>query len=145
VNPTLARRIAYVNKHFTNRLTRPLAPHVPGFGVVAHVGRRSGRTYETPINVFRRPDGLLVALTYGRNSDWVRNVVAAGGCELTTRGRHYRLTGPEVFRDPRREAVPRLVRQVLRLIGCEDFMRLRRVDATSPEAEAPPPPSRRDR
>jgi hypothetical protein len=70
VNSTLARRIAHVNKHFTNRLTRPLAPHLPGFGVVMHVGRRSGRTHETPTNVFRRRDGFVVALTYGRNSDW---------------------------------------------------------------------------
>jgi deazaflavin-dependent oxidoreductase (nitroreductase family) len=138
MNPRLARRIAHFNRRFTNRLTRPLAPHLPGFGVVAHVGRRSGRTYETPINVFRQPDGFVVALTYGRDSEWVRNVVAAGGCELTTRGRRYRLTGPEVFRDPGRTAVPGPVRLALRALGCDDFMRLRRVDLASPEAGSPP-------
>ena len=31
-------------------------------------------------------DGYLLALTYGPDSDWVKNVLAAGGCELVTRG-----------------------------------------------------------
>jgi len=127
VDPALSRRIAHFNKRFTNHLTRPLAPHLPGFGVVTHVGRRSGRAYETPVNVFRRPDGFVVALTYGRDADWLRNVVAAAGCELTTRGRRHRLTGPEISHDPRREAVPPFVRPVLRLVGCDDFLRLRSV------------------
>jgi deazaflavin-dependent oxidoreductase (nitroreductase family) len=137
MNPRLARRIAHFNRRFTNRLTRPLAPHLPGFGVVTHIGRRSGRIYETPINVFRQPDGFVFALTYGRDSDWVRNVVAAGGCELIARGRRYRLTGPELFSDPGRKAAAPVARPILRLIGCEDFMRVRRVDPASPEAEGP--------
>lgn len=52
VDPRFARRLAPFNKHVTNRLTLPLAPRLPWLGVVAHVGRRSGRTYRTPVNVF---------------------------------------------------------------------------------------------
>jgi hypothetical protein len=75
------RRMAAVNRRITNRVTGPLAPRLPGFGVIVHAGRTSGRMYRTPVNVFRVPGGYLVALTYGTNSEWVRNVVAAGGCD----------------------------------------------------------------
>jgi deazaflavin-dependent oxidoreductase (nitroreductase family) len=126
VDPALARTIAHFNKRFTNRLTRPLAPHLPGFGVVAHTGRKSGRRYETPVNVFARDDGFVIALTYGRESDWVKNVLAAGGCGLTTRGRSYQLTNPEIFQDERRGAGAAVARPILRMIGAADFMRLRR-------------------
>jgi deazaflavin-dependent oxidoreductase (nitroreductase family) len=125
VRPALARRIAHFNKRFTNRVTGPLAPHLPGFGVVVHVGRISGRHYETPVNVFGRDDGFVIALTYGTQSDWVRNVLAAGGCELVTRGRRYRLAEPEIVHDESRRAASRLARPILRLIGAADFMRLR--------------------
>ena len=113
----LARRLARFNRQFTNRLTEPLAPHVPGLGVVTHVGRRSGRVYRTPVNVFARDDGYVFALTYGQQAQWVRNVLAAGGCELTTRGRRHRLTDPQVFTDERRAAVAPYARPILRLVG----------------------------
>lgn len=128
-NPRLARRIARFNRRFTNRVTGPVAPHLPGFGVVAHVGRRSGRRYQTPVNVFAREDGFVIALTYGREAQWVSNVLAAGGCELTTRGHRYRLTRPEIFRDERRRAAAPVARPMLRLVGASEFMRLRRAPA----------------
>jgi deazaflavin-dependent oxidoreductase (nitroreductase family) len=125
MRPELARRIAHFNKRVTNRVTRPLAPHLPGFGVVVHTGRTSGKHYETPVNVFTRPNGFVIALTYGTGSDWVRNVVAAGGCELITRGRRYRLSNPEIVHDEAREDASRFARPILRLLGAADFMRLR--------------------
>ena len=82
MKPALARKVAHFNKRVTNRISGPLAPHLPGFGVVGHVGRTSGRRYETPVNVFRRPGGFVIALTYGTQADWVRNVLAADGCTL---------------------------------------------------------------
>src|SRR5579862_5468250 len=93
------RTIARLNRAGLNRLTRHTAPLTPGMGVVIHRGRRSGRRYETPVNVFRTPDGYLFALTYGPESDWVRNVLAAGGCELRTRRRTVALTSPRVVHD----------------------------------------------
>ena len=122
----VARRIAHFNKRVTNHITRPLAPHLPGFGVVGHVGRRSGRRYETPVNVFPRGGVFVIALTYGAQADWVRNVVAAGGCDLTTRGRRYRLTDPEIVHDETRRQVGPVARPILGLIGANDIMRLRR-------------------
>ena len=125
MNQRLARRIASMNKHVTNRLTKPLAPHLPGFAVVTHVGRRSGRTYRTPVNVFSRGEGFVFALTYGHQAQWVENVLAAGGCELTTRGKTYKLTDPEIFRDSSRNAAAPVARPMLRLVGADEFMRMR--------------------
>ena len=125
MKPAVARSIAHFNKHVTNRVTRPLAPHLPGFGVVRHVGRKSGKRYETPVNVFTCDDGFVIALTYGTQSDWVQNVLAAGGCELVTRGTRYRLVDPEISHDESRVAASWFARPILRLIGAADFMRLR--------------------
>jgi deazaflavin-dependent oxidoreductase (nitroreductase family) len=124
VSPFLGRRIAHFNRRVTNRLTRPLARWLPGFGVVVHTGRTSKRRYETPVNVFCAADGYVIALTYGPESDWVRNVLAAGRCELVTRGRRERLTSPEIRHDERQRLVPRPIRPLLRLLRVTDFMHL---------------------
>jgi deazaflavin-dependent oxidoreductase (nitroreductase family) len=131
------RRMAAVNRRVTNRLTGPLAPHLPGFGIIVHTGRRSGRRYRTPVNVFRAPGGYVVALTYGRDSEWVRNVVAAGGCELETRGRRERLVAPVVFHDDARRSVPAAVGRILGVLQVADFMHLTIAhggDASDPES-----------
>ena len=60
------------NKVGLNRISKRIAPQLPGFGVVVHRGRRSGRRYETPVNVFPAADGYVLALTYGPDTDWVR-------------------------------------------------------------------------
>ena len=75
----IPRAVGRWNKAGLNRVTRHIAPWLPGFGVVVHRGRRSGRRYRTPVNVFATADGYRFALTYGPDTDWVRNVLAAGG------------------------------------------------------------------
>jgi deazaflavin-dependent oxidoreductase (nitroreductase family) len=116
--------MARVNRRFTNRVTGTFSPVLPGFGVVLHEGRRSGRGYRTPVNVFRRGDGYVVALTYGADSDWVRNVLAHGGCELLTRGRRIRCGNPRLVRDESRRGVPPPVRIPLRALRVTDFLQL---------------------
>ena len=126
---TISRRVAHFNERVTNRVTRPLVPYVPGFGLLVHRGRTSGHVYHTPVNVFRHDGRWAVALTYGREAEWVKNVLAAGGCELITRGRQYRLSAPEIVHDERRRAVPPFVRPFLRRIDVADFLWLRTSDA----------------
>jgi deazaflavin-dependent oxidoreductase (nitroreductase family) len=121
----IPRAVARFNKHVTNHVTLRIATWAPGFAVVTHVGRNSGRRYRTPVNVFRDGDGYLFALTYGRDSDWVRNVVAAGGCELETRRRTARLADPRLVADPTQHGVPRPVRWILRALRVTDFLALR--------------------
>jgi hypothetical protein len=66
------RWVAAFNLAVTNRITSRFAARLPGFGILAHVDRESGRVYRTPVNVFRAPEGFLIALTYGRESEWVK-------------------------------------------------------------------------
>ena len=116
--------LARFNRAVTNRVTGLVAGHLPGFGVVVHIGRRSGRRYRTPVNAFRRPDGYVIALTYGEVADWIRNVMTAGGCELERRGRLVALANPRVIVDQRAGLVPVSVRPILRLIGVDHFLEL---------------------
>jgi deazaflavin-dependent oxidoreductase (nitroreductase family) len=116
------RWLARANKRVTNRILGPLAPYLPGFGVVTHVGRRSGREYRTPVNVFPQSGRCTIALTYGPESEWVRYVLAAGGCRIETRGRSVELGAPRLVHDEARMAVPPPVRVVLGLLGVADFL-----------------------
>ena len=114
-----------VNKVALNKVTRQLAPWLPGLGVVVHRGRTSGRQYQTPVNVFPRPgDRYLLALTYGADTDWVRNVIAAGGCELLTRGAHIELTTPRLIHDETRREIRVVARTILGLLHVYDFLEL---------------------
>jgi deazaflavin-dependent oxidoreductase (nitroreductase family) len=77
-------------KYTLNPLTRQLARSSIGpFSIIRHVGRRSGKRYETPIIVAPISDGFMIELTYGPNVDWHKNVVAAGGCTVVRRGKEY--------------------------------------------------------
>ena len=125
----LGRRMATFNRHVTNRLLGRLATRLPGFGVVLHLGRRSGRLHRTPVNVFRTPAGYVFALTYGSGAEWVRNVIAANGCELVTRGRMEPVRNPRLVRDDHRAGVPAIVRVGLRLGGVSEFLEVDREPA----------------
>jgi len=114
--------LARFNKVATNRVSRGAAARLPGFGVVVHEGRRSGRTYRTPVNAFRRGGGFTIALTYGPDADWVRNVLAAGSATLVTGGRTLQMSRPRMFHDPGRAAVPRPVGAILGLLDVEWFL-----------------------
>jgi len=122
----LPQWLTRVNLAFTNRLTRPLASRLPGFGLLEHVGRRSGLVRHTPLNAFRRKDGRwIVALTYGPDVHWVRNVLAAGRCRMEVQGRWIELVEPRRFRDPARKQVPMIVRWGLTALSVEWFLELR--------------------
>jgi deazaflavin-dependent oxidoreductase (nitroreductase family) len=118
------RWLAKINIAVTNRITGLFAGWLPGFGILTHVGRKSGKVYRTPINVFRASNGFLIALTYSSQSEWVKNVLAAGGCELKTRGKKYQLSSPNVVHDPTRQPFPIPVRLVLRIVGADEYMEL---------------------
>jgi len=118
------RWVAGFNQVVTNRISSRFAGHLPGFGILTHVGRKSGRPYRTPVNVFRTTDGFMIALTYGQDAHWVQNVLAAGGCQVETRGILYQLSAPTIVHDPTRRRFPFPVRIVLWIIGATDFLQL---------------------
>ena len=116
------RWVAAFNLKVTNRITAPFATWLPGFGVITHIGRKSARPFHTPVNVFPTPEGFLIALTYGPNSQWVQNVLAAGTAEIVTRRTKYHLSNPTVVHDPTRRHFPLVVRIALGIIGATDFL-----------------------
>jgi deazaflavin-dependent oxidoreductase (nitroreductase family) len=90
------RAVARFQRRFTNPLLARFAGVLPGYGLLMHTGRRSGRVYRTPLNVFNAPGGFAVVIAYGHESDWLRNLYAAGGAELLKRGKRYTLSNARV-------------------------------------------------
>ena len=70
-----------------------------------------------------RTDFSLLSPTVEKASR-VKNVLAARGCELQTRGRRYQLTAPTVVHDPTWKRFPLPVRIILGFVGANDFMEL---------------------
>jgi deazaflavin-dependent oxidoreductase (nitroreductase family) len=93
------------------------------WGLVTHVGRRSGRTYQTSLGTYTYGDGFLLPLGYGTHTDWYQNVMAAGACTLGWKGRTYQLERPELISGPEAlQAWPQRDRILLRLAGIHDFV-----------------------
>jgi deazaflavin-dependent oxidoreductase (nitroreductase family) len=124
---SLKRGFLHLVKHTVNRVSAPLARSGHGpFALVRHVGRRSGRTYETPLVVARIPDGFVIELTYGSDVDWYRNIVAAGGCTVIYHHSDYEVDRIEPYSAADGLAAfgfPRSL--VLRLLRRHEFRRLR--------------------
>jgi deazaflavin-dependent oxidoreductase (nitroreductase family) len=124
----LPDRLARLNRNVANPITRTFAGRVPGFAILVHRGRKSGQIYRTPLNAFGTDDGFVIALTYGPDRDWVKNVLAAGRCGLIVRGRRIGVTEPVIVEgDAGMALLPWLPKPILRLIKVDKFMRLRRV------------------
>ena len=122
---TLFRFMRPFTTHVLNRFTRLFVHRLPGFAIISYRGRKSGKTYRTPMNVFRRGDAYVFALTYGSDVQWVQNVLAAGQADLQIGDAMIHLTDPEVIVDPTRRLMPLPVRIVLGLTRVNEFLRMR--------------------
>jgi len=109
--------------------TRPLAGRrlFPLWAVVYHAGRRSGRTYATPIAIQLTPDGFVIPLPFGDSTQWARNVLAAGGCRLRWRGAELDACAPEVVGWAEASAFyGPVLRALAPALGIRHFLRVRR-------------------
>jgi deazaflavin-dependent oxidoreductase (nitroreductase family) len=130
MTPTAVRtRLLWLLDHTLNRVTRRLARtgHGP-FSLIRHRGRRTGRTYETPVILAKVPQGFIAELTYGDTVNWYRNIVAAGGCVVIHGGREYRVDriercdaqrGRSAFRFPFNQVLNAAGRDEFRLLGTD--------------------------
>ncbi len=117
------RAVARTNRYWINPVARRVAGKLPPFILIRHVGRSSGTPYETPVWAFRQPDGFLIVLTYGPDTDWLRNLQAAGSCDGVYGGATYRLTNPRIVAgDPRSQPLPWLVQRAVGIIGVRHFL-----------------------
>jgi deazaflavin-dependent oxidoreductase (nitroreductase family) len=119
----IPQAVARFNRKVTNRVTKPFAHRLGGFGVVHHIGRRSGKPYETPINCWVG-DGVLTApLTYGSEVDWLRNLTAAGGGSVVVKGQTLGLGVPRILDEEEgRARMPAPVRPMLSLLNVDEFV-----------------------
>lgn len=96
----LPQGLARFNRHVTNPIQRLWAGWLPGFAIVEHVGRRSGKPYRTPVNVFSATvdgkPGVAILLSYGPDRDWLKNLIAAGGGRLRRNGKSFGVADPRV-------------------------------------------------
>jgi deazaflavin-dependent oxidoreductase (nitroreductase family) len=114
----------------TNRLTLPLAGSQwnPIFSVVEHQGRRSGRSYQTPVAARRARDGFVIALAFGAQVDWYRNLVAANGGTIRWQGVRYPVAAPaRIDMETGRAAFHPIQRFFLRLAGIDGYVFVRDV------------------
>lgn len=124
---TARERFFWLLKHTVNPVAARMARTRYGpFSLVRHVGRKSGRVYETPLILARAREGFVAELTYGENVDWYRNAVAGGECIVVHHGREFPVTGIETCTAERgRDAYPPPFRWILKATGRNQFRLLR--------------------
>ena len=120
------KRLRTFVKHFVNPVLRNVARSSRGpFALLRHVGRRSGKTFEIPIMVWRVADGFVIVPTYGPHVDWLRNLQAAGRGSLRWHKREFVLQKPEfIDAEIGWRALPGWTRPILRLSGEHEFVKL---------------------
>ena len=119
----LPQRLARFNRYVTNPIQRLWAGRIPAHGILEHVGRRSGKSYRTPLVVFDadvdgRP-GVAILLTYGPNRDWLKNITAANGGRMRRYGKTFGVTDPQVV--SRAEAAKHVARRWRRIFAEAPF------------------------
>jgi deazaflavin-dependent oxidoreductase (nitroreductase family) len=105
--------------------------HVRFAAQIRHTGRRSGRQYVTPASARLAGDTFVIPLTFGNQSDWSRNVRAAGGCSIRLNGVDHRAVQPRLATREQalREARPAfnpVERAMFRMLGIRQFLLLQR-------------------
>jgi deazaflavin-dependent oxidoreductase (nitroreductase family) len=96
LGPRMMSVLARFHRHVTNRTQRLWATRLRHAAVIEHRGRKTGKTYQTPVMAFIEDGNLSVVLNYGEQSDWVRNVLAAGSAVVVNQGKRYALSNPRV-------------------------------------------------
>jgi deazaflavin-dependent oxidoreductase (nitroreductase family) len=101
----LPRWFARFQRRFMHPFVRRISAVAPGYGLLLHTGRKSGRTFRTPLNVFTGPPGgFAIVLAYGHEVDWLRNLRAAGGAEVIKSRKRYVLSNPRIVSGPEARA-----------------------------------------
>ena len=116
---------ARLNRDSTNRLALLFAGTMPPFVLLEHRGRQSGKIYRTPLMLFRQGPNVRIVLTYGKHTDWLRNLQAAGGGVVIERNRRIVVSDPVVESGPTALGqLPRPVRLFMKLLGVDQVVRL---------------------
>jgi deazaflavin-dependent oxidoreductase (nitroreductase family) len=97
---------------YVNPMLRPLSKRLPGFAVIKHRGRTSGKDFETIVTAYRKDELVAIGLMHGK-TNWVKNVLAAGEADIHVGRKDLHLVNPRVL--PAGTVDPALPRVVARL------------------------------
>jgi deazaflavin-dependent oxidoreductase (nitroreductase family) len=117
----------------TSRAMKPLVMRSAGTpgataSVIRHVGRVTGRPFETPVGAVAIDDAFVIALPYGSNTDWLKNVLASGSAVIIDHGSTYEVDRPEVVPLEEEElSFSQADQRAHRLFGVEHCLRVRRL------------------
>jgi deazaflavin-dependent oxidoreductase (nitroreductase family) len=115
-----------LNKRILNPILAKLVglPNSP-IAIVHHVGRRSGKPYQTPVIVEPLDGSFVFTLTYGPWVDWYKNILAAGECGLIWHGREFTLANPKnLDAQAALSAFPAPLRPILSALNIQDFFKM---------------------
>ncbi len=125
--------VTQVNRRVTNPVMMLFSDLVPPLATLHHHGWRSGRRYRTPVLAFPTPRGVVIALTYGPEVGWLRNVLASGDARLVRARRVLVLSEPaRLHGDDGARLVPAWTRAALRVLRVDEFVELRAVPRDGP-------------
>ena len=116
-----------VMPRYLNPLLRPIAGYLPPLALLHHRGRRSGRRYDTPVQVFHTPQGYIAAFVYSNDPEWARNLLAAGEGQMTRAGRTYDISNFRRLGKDGEKLLPPAVAAIMRTLGVQGFLQF---DAT---------------
>jgi deazaflavin-dependent oxidoreductase (nitroreductase family) len=118
------------NKHFFNKITLKFAGHRGSpFSIVKHRGRKTGKSYSTPVVTIRTEDRFYIPLTYGENVDWLKNVLHASDCIIQSRGDSILMTMPQVVNASNAIIMfPQFQRKLFRFFRVEKFLEVRQLN-----------------
>jgi deazaflavin-dependent oxidoreductase (nitroreductase family) len=128
-SPPVLRAVRRMNRAFWNPRAMETAG-TPGAyaSVIRHVGRTSGRPYETPVGAVATDAGFVIALPYGTQADWLKNVLAYGSATIVDEGETHAVDHPEVVPlTVTAAAFPSSDQRSLRLFGVDQCLQVRRV------------------
>lgn len=93
--------------------------------VLTHVGRSSGRLYQTPLDAHPVAGGYIFIPVYGSRSDWVQNILAAGGASLRLDGEEHELVSPRVITEEAAwQLLPTETKPPPRLLNVTEFLQM---------------------
>jgi deazaflavin-dependent oxidoreductase (nitroreductase family) len=120
-----------VIRKFNKRRLNPFAIWIAArrpmyYGVLHHTGRRSGRTYDTPVEAKLTTEGVIIPLPYGTHTDWLQNVLASDRCSLTLNGQTYTFIRPQIIPASVAEPlVPPANATVWRRVGIRNYLSMK--------------------
>jgi deazaflavin-dependent oxidoreductase (nitroreductase family) len=118
--------IRRMNRSVTNpRVMRTAGSAGTQTSVIQHIGRKSGRAYATPVDIVPTRTGFLIALPYGTQADWLRNVLAAGSATVVTNGERLAVGWPTIVATADvADLIPGRTLRTLRLFGVDECLHL---------------------